>query len=110
MDEHGPRNEEDYQWQRDRPERGVKFDWSFNLGHVGCIISGLFAIFFAWSNLKNKVETHDTQISDVKQSVKDVDAKVEKLNDKANESNGLLRELATVVRLEGQKTRAQQNP
>lgn len=102
---------EDYEFPRDRPERkGIQFDWSLNLGHVVTALTGLVAVLFAWSNLKNKVETHDTQISEVKQSVKDVDSKVSRLDDKANESNGLLRELAGIVKSEGAKTRANQNP
>lgn len=100
-----------YQFQRDRPEPRVKFDWSLNLGHVLTAMTGLVAVLFAWSNLKNKVETHDTQISDVKESVRVVDAKVSKLDDKANESNVLLHELAATVRSEGAKIRAgQQQP
>lgn len=113
MDEHHHEHREqreDYQFQEDRPSPRFRFDYSLNLGHVITAISVLVAVLLAWSNLKNKVETHDAQISEVKQSVEKVDAKLTKIDDKASESNILLHELAVSVRIEGAKTRAQQQP
>lgn len=115
MDEHHHEHHrheppEDYQFQGDHPSRGFRFDYSLNLGHVITAVSVLVAVLLAWSNLRNKVETHDAQIAEVKQSVEKVDAKIMKLDDKASESNVLLHELAVSVRLEGAKTRSQQQP
>lgn len=86
----------------------IQFDWSFNLGHVGCIVSVIVSVVLAYSSLKAKTDAHDTQIADVKFSVEKVDTKVSKLDDKANESNRLLYELSATVRAEGVRTRAGQ--
>lgn len=93
------------------PTPGIKFDWSFNLGHVGCVISVVVSVTLAYSSLKGKTDLHDIQISDVKGTVEKVDDKVTKLTDKVNDGNILLHELAVTVKSEGAKIRAgQQQP
>lgn len=107
METHDKEHEEhrfDSDARRERNEAGgFRFDKSFNLGNIISSLTALLAVAVAYTKLEGR--TTNTEVAIAK-----VEAKVDTLAISQTDTNLLVRELKTIVQLEGRKTRDEAKP
>lgn len=100
-----------YTFGSDREDTTVK-GWirrEFSIGNIATILTILCGIIIAYENLKNDSANDHAQIVEMKQTnkvqVDELKSSITALNNTLVDTNLLVRELATTVRVEGTRTR-----
>lgn len=100
-----------YTFSTDRDESSVKGWWrrEFTIGNIATILTILCGIIIAYENLKNDSANDHAQIVEMKQTnkvqVDDLKQSISVLTGTLVETNLAVRELKTVVQMEGTRTR-----
>lgn len=92
----------EYHLQRDRKEPKVTVDWTISISHIVSFLGMIGAILIAYEKLEARTSANDNSITDLKSGVS-------ALNNTLTETNLAVRELKTVVQIEGRKTRDNQD-
>lgn len=87
-----------YRFKSDQTERPAV--WSVNLGNVLTILTILVAVTIAYEKLEGRATNTEGQTAELKSAVST-------LNNTLIDTNLAVRELRTVVQMEGRKTREQ---
>lgn len=86
-----------------------RFDNSVNWGSIGCTVTVLVGIIIAYDSIKNDSANDHAQIVEMKQSnkaqVDELKSSISILTSTLVETNLAVRELKTVVQIEGTRTR-----
>jgi hypothetical protein len=100
-----------YQFKKDREPGMVRWEPTFTWGNVGCIVAIVFSVGIAYDKLQGRMDAAEKQTEEVKitseKQTAEVRATAQRLAEGQIQTNLELRELQTVIREEGRKTRGE---